>query len=208
MVSFYEKLLSIKGIGEKKAKELINAKINTMEKLILYANNSDLPIEAKVFILYKPENKIKYNIATEIIKTLSKYLNDFTIAGSYRRKKQIISDIDVITFDNIQSVINKLKPLNPIIYKQGEEKTSLLIKYSNKFYKLDIMKTTKKEYPFFLLYLTGSKEFNIQMRHIAKLKGYLLNQKGLYKNNKKINLKSEEEIFKYLNMSYLAPEKR
>ncbi len=85
---------------------------------------------------------------------------------------------------------------------------------NDKYFQVDFMKTTKEEYVFMLLYITGSKEFNIKMRAIAKNKGYLLNQKGLFKvNNNKVDnnsviVKNEKEIFDILEMEYLLPRKR
>ena len=59
-----------------------------------------------------------------------------------------------------------------------------------------------------LLYSTGSKQFNINLRTKAKKLGYKLNQEGLFKNNKKINVRGEKGIFKKLKVPYLPPEKR
>ena len=60
----------------------------------------------------------------------------------------------------------------------------------------------------FLLYATGSKQFNKNMRGIAKSKGFKLNQHGLYKGSKKIICKTEEDIFEHLGMQYLEPHQR
>ena len=63
-------------------------------------------------------------------------------------------------------------------------------------------------FPYDLLYFTGSQQLNMEMRLVAKEKGMLLNQKGLFKNNKIIPVKSEKEIFEQLGMMYLKPEER
>ena len=62
--------------------------------------------------------------------------------------------------------------------------------------------------PFFLLYFGSGENFSRKIRKYAKDKGYKLNETGLYKNNKKINLKSEKEIFDYLKIPYVKPENR
>jgi DNA polymerase (family 10) len=48
----------------------------------------------------------------------------------------------------------------------------------------------------------------MEMRHLAKEKGMMLNQKGLYKNGVLIPAKNEREIFRKLGMEYLPPEER
>lgn len=79
-------------------------------------------------------------------------------------------------------------------------------------FKADIFLTTPAEYELALLYATGSGIFNIRMRYIAKKKGYLLNQHGLYKvQGKKLvdtGIKTQKEIFEALNMKYREPNRR
>jgi DNA polymerase/3'-5' exonuclease PolX len=65
-----------------------------------------------------------------------------------------------------------------------------------------------------LLYFTGSGEFNKNMRTFALKKGYTLNEYGIYKLNQdktkgaKINVKTEEDVFKLLGMPYIEPNAR
>ena len=72
------------------------------------------------------------------------------------------------------------------------------------------------------MYFTGSRNFNKNLRERLKNIGYLLNQYGLYKKKLKtyksgekggiqyirVNVKSENDIFKYAKMKYISPEKR
>jgi len=74
--------------------------------------------------------------------------------------------------------------------------------------KMDIFITPPKEYMYMLLFATGSGTFNIRMRSNAKHKGYLLNQRGLFKNGVRQNIKTEHQLFKFLNMKWLEPENR
>jgi DNA polymerase/3'-5' exonuclease PolX len=64
-----------------------------------------------------------------------------------------------------------------------------------------------------LLYATGSKQFNIRMRGIAKRMGYVLNQYGLYKlpinpNSTPLPVNSEKDFFKILEIPYIPPPNR
>jgi DNA polymerase beta len=77
-------------------------------------------------------------------------------------------------------------------------------------FRLDIEFLPKEEIPYGLLYFTGSKDFNKEIRQHAKNKGYTLNQHGL-KNNMTgdyIKANSEEDIFNFLEVQYLQPNKR
>jgi len=82
-------------------------------------------------------------------------------------------------------------------------------KSTKKIYKIDAFRTTKEDSIPMLLYSTGSKEFNVSMRSKAKKLGYLLNQKGLFKDGEKVpNLKTEKDYFDILQMEYKEPKFR
>lgn len=74
--------------------------------------------------------------------------------------------------------------------------------------RLDILVTSIEEYPFALLYFTGSQALNIILRQVAIDKSLRLNEYSLTKNKKEIKLKTEEEIFNYLGYKYIDPENR
>jgi DNA polymerase/3'-5' exonuclease PolX len=80
------------------------------------------------------------------------------------------------------------------------------------------MYTTPQEYPFAILYFTGSKDFNLMMRQVANDKGYTLNEYNIekYSSDKKNRVKNiidpegekikvEKDIFEFLEMEYREP---
>ena len=97
---------------------------------------------------------------------------------------------------------------------KGTKKYNGMCKLSNytHYRRIDIMITTPEEYPFAILYFTGSKEFNTSMRQHALEKGYSMNEYSL----KDINTKqivdhiftTEQDIFDYLDYSYVKPQLR
>jgi DNA polymerase/3'-5' exonuclease PolX len=94
---------------------------------------------------------------------------------------------------------------NVSFIKKESEKT----KINNRTYvKIDFFRFTKKDYVFQLNYLTGSKKFNILMRKQAQKLGYLLNQKGLFKDGADVPVKNERELFSLLGMKFATPEQR
>lgn len=157
-----------------------------------------------------------------------------TVCGSYRRGKNNSGDIDtLITHPKIKtdkdlenSDINILKvfvkQLEAIGYltdhlaESGKTKYMGLGLYSNKYKiarRIDIRFVPYNSYGAAILYFTGSKDFNTNMRKHAINKGFKLNEYGLYKkldskNLKQIECSNEEDIFKALDYPYVKPTDR
>jgi DNA polymerase/3'-5' exonuclease PolX len=78
--------------------------------------------------------------------------------------------------------------------------------------RIDIMYTKPEEYPFAILYFTGSADFNVKMRNELVERGYTLNEYGVQYIDKKKEMnetfKTEKDIFKYFGYSYVEPENR
>lgn len=162
--------------------------------------------------------------------TKTKKLYTHAIVGSFRRKAKFSRDIDLMVVSDtpiismIYEKINKTKGIDFKVYANGPDKVAGIliidckktnidcdtIKKNKVMVKMDIFQCNKKEYPFMLLYSTGSKNFNLTMRAHAKRLGMLLNQRGLFKDGKLIsgNVKTEQEIFHLLDMEYVSPEMR
>lgn len=205
-------LLSITGIGPQLAKKLanlINLEGDIFEQLLNHSIYDDLPVASKAFLKYRPIQKVSREFFTDLAKKV-------LIAGSFRREQPTINDLDILT-DNYEKIADLFeKP-----YAQGEE----VIRTYYAFYKPpfkeqknDNSESEKvyiavdifiyKDLAPYLLYATGSKQFNVIMRGIAKKKGYILNQNGLFQGSEKIKTETEEDIFKILGMNYLEPKKR
>ena len=78
--------------------------------------------------------------------------------------------------------------------------------------RIDIMYTKPEEYPFAILYFTGSGDFNVRMREDALKQGYTMNEYSIKytETKKKVNkiFNEESEIFEFLGYKYLNPEDR
>ena len=147
--------------------------------------------------------------------------------GGYRLGKKVGKDIDlIITKDNFQSKdldkseeeINKIltilerSDIITYVIEKGKVKLTLLIKVKSYPYQvhLDLRLAPKDLLPYFSLYFGSGEFFSRKIRQIAKDKGYKLNEYGLtdLKTNKKIILKSEKDIFKFLGVDYVTPINR
>jgi DNA polymerase (family X) len=224
-------LMDISGFGVATLKKLHDElSINNKEELIKYIELGKLDkikgfrkkkIEAikRSLKLLKIEKRIP-------LKDAEKIANDFIlkvvkipkvelalVAGSIRRKKMSIGDIDIVivaSYKNRKSIVAQLIKLSPIkkVLAKGQTKVSALLKYKN--VQIDIRLVQNHELGAAMVYATGSKEHNIKLRIRAKTKGYKMNEYGIFEiaSNKRVAGNTEESIYDFLNLKYIPPERR
>lgn len=220
-----DELQSFIGIGRKLANDLIKMGVSKLADLKKPKYYDMLPLAAQIDIKYRPIRPIPRHMIVyfeDVLKIIKSIRFPFVIVGSYRRGKPSSSDIDVLVREDfvgdantlINSINNDVKQFITIYppYAIGPQKISTIVRL-HKYrvnVKVDFFISPKEELPFAILYSTGSKEFNIKMRQLAKKKGYLLNQKGIFKSGKLVDstFKREQDIFKFLGMKYLSPDQR
>jgi DNA polymerase (family 10) len=151
------------------------------------------------------------DIAEEIKNKLKKLkqVNKIEVAGSLRRKKETIGDIDIlITSKNPGKVIDYFSNLDNVeqVLAQGPTKASVRLEGMQ----VDLRVLQEKSYGAALLYFTGSKQHNISLRKIAIKKRMKLSEYGIFnkKTNKLLAGKTEEECYKKLGLRYIEPEIR
>ena len=226
-------LADVYGIGPKKAKELVDKGITTIEKL--RENQQLLNDIQKVGLTYY-EDVLKRIPRSEIEEYEAVFDNNFKkgintppksrfeIVGSYRRGAQSSGDIDVIiTSENPKVFVNFIDELikQKIILEilsRGPTKCLVIAKIpsSDSARRVDFLYTSLNEFPFAILYFTGSKIFNTVMRNQALKMGLTMNEHALYtlhegkKKGDKVEwlFKDEKDIFDYLNMEYKTPVER
>ena len=218
-------MMSIPGVGAKRAKLFYDSGIKDIKELEKAARNHKLQklpsfkqrAEEKILegiksmgIEERLPRKEAEKIASKILQELEaiKEIKKTEIAGSLRRKKESIRDFDfVILTDNPEKVIEKITKMSFVkdIIAKGKEKLTIITKQDRQ---ADFRFFNKEEYGAGLLYFTGDKGHNIWLRTIAIKKGLKLNEYGLFKNEKRIAGKTEEEIYDKLGLQYISPEKR
>lgn len=233
----YEDLITIFGIGDKLANKLINDyKLKSVKQLQTLVANGDVEVPDQVKIGLKYFGKVKNQIPRSEITQIREFIFDilekldtnlvFDICGSFRRKNLTSNDIDLLVtsyelnesnFESKSNII--MKKITDELYKYKFIVESLTQETGNKFMglakyldnpirRLDIRLIPLESFFTAYLYFTGSYEFNERMRGIAKRQGYKLNEYGLYKDNKKIQIYSEQDVFDILGMKYLSPNER
>jgi DNA polymerase (family 10) len=157
---------------------------------------------------------------------LAPFATKLEIAGSIRRKKSDPRDVDIVLIPKGKNMKGAI-----IFYASAHEKGKIgqgenLASYNVDGVEVDIYFATSKNWGAMLLYLTGPQKYNIGLRMVAKKKGLLLNQYGLWKvitrcvlgkkgeelpvDNVKILVasKTEEDIYRALGKEWKAPELR
>ncbi|MGB3480507.1 MAG: DNA polymerase/3'-5' exonuclease PolX [bacterium] len=153
---------------------------------------------------------VAQNVAREIIEYLKKstQIKDISSAGSLRRWKETIGDIDILTTGKNGAEIIKIFtkfPKTERVLAAGETKSSIIVKGG---IQVDLRIVKPKSYGAALQYFTGSKAHNIKLRNIAKSKGLKLSEYGVFKGKKMVAGKTEKEVYKILGLSYVLPELR
>ncbi|QSZ67759.1 DNA polymerase/3'-5' exonuclease PolX [Methanofollis aquaemaris] len=128
------------------------------------------------------------------------------VAGSLRRGRSTIGDIDIVTLAPVRETAHSLARVADEVIDAGEKKISIRISGR----RADVRFAAPKDLGAMLLYLTGSKAFNIRLREVARIPGMRLNEYGLtdHKTGELRQFRTEDEVFAALGMSPVPPELR
>src|SRR5439155_939787 len=142
------------------------------------------------------------------------------IAGSYRRRKEVVHDLDLLVATKEPEVITKFFVAHPLVESviaQGPTKSSVRLRSG---VQCDLRVVTTAEYPFALAYFTGNKEHNIEMRSRALQRGWTLNEYRLApvpvepkakkkKSPRKIaSIRDEADLYRAVDLDFIPPELR
>jgi len=146
-------------------------------------------------------------IANEVIKRLSPYCKKIEVAGSIRRRKPQVNDIDLVL------IPNDLWNLHPELMKLGQLKMSgkKIMRVMIGSTQVDIYVANEETWATLLLIRTGSAENNIRLCSLAKRKGWHLaaSGDGLFdETGKRIAGDTEESIYTALGQTYQQPWER
>jgi DNA polymerase (family 10) len=142
------------------------------------------------------------------------------IAGSYRRRKEIVHDLDLLVATKEPDAVTNFfvsHPLVESVIAQGPTKSSVRLRSG---VQCDLRVVTTAEYPFALAYFTGNKEHNIEMRSRALQRGWTLNEYRLAlvpvdtKTKKKQtpskipSVRNEADLYRAIDLDFIPPELR
>jgi DNA polymerase/3'-5' exonuclease PolX len=227
---------NIYGVGPAKATELTNQGFRSIQELrdASKQNPKLLNNKQQVGLKYYEEllQRIPREEMVEHQDILRHYITrnvpfNMEIVGSFRRCAVNSGDIDVliqvpktmtptIIKDHLARMVKEMKEAGYIeeILAIGEHKCMAICRrdHSSVARRLDLLMTPEDEYAYSILYFTGSDRFNVAFRQHALEKGYTLNEHTLtpIKTDSKPvpSMKTEEDIFQFLGLRYVAPSER
>jgi len=228
-------MVEIPGLGPKRANKLFNeleiSDISDLKKALKNGEVREIrgfgkKIEEKLLKALNEYKEYKDLIlldeaerkAEEIINQINKnknekIINELKLAGSLRRKTELIGDIDILVLTNFPDKAGELitnLDFSDVIIDKGSKKLSI---YTKEKIRVDFrFVSPENKFPA-LQYFTGSKEHNVKIRQIAKDNNYKLNEYGLFKIKdngefNRINIESEKELYNQLGLDLIIPELR
>ncbi len=157
-------------------------------------------------------------LAEDIIDKLKrvKEIDRIVYAGSLRRMKETIGDIDLLATikpsfvkspEAKKKVMDAFVNLNGVIKVWDYGLTKSSVRFNNKI-DVDLRVVDDYEFGSALQYFTGSKEHNIRTRKLAMEKKLKLNEYGVFRGQKLIAGKTEKDVYQSIGLPYLEPELR
>jgi DNA polymerase (family 10) len=219
--------LKIPGMGPKHAKlvhdELGVKSIGELKKAAEAGKLRELPglgekVEQNILQGIQQVQKFKerfslafiYPRAQNIVEELKKVkeVKQITLGGSLRRMKETIGDVDIlVSSDKPKPVMGAFinLPQRTKVLSEGSTKASIMTKDG---FQVDIRVVKPVSFGAAQHYFTGSKAHNIRIRSLGIDKGLKVNEYGVFKGQKNIAGKTEEEVFKSVGLPYIPPEIR
>ena len=225
-------LLRVPGVGPATARTIYDhLKITTIEELEEAAMDhrlQQLPkIQAKteenilrsIAALKQRTGRSLLHEARAAATTMAEYLRAETgvaqlaIAGSLRRYKETIGDVDIVVAGDDAGPIFEIFTRAPSVERvlaRGDTKCSVIV---DRGLQIDLRVVPARSFGAALLYFTGSKEHNVRLRGLALRRKLLLNEYGLYRvgaeaRGQEIASLTEEEVYAGLEMDFIPPELR
>jgi DNA polymerase (family 10) len=188
---------TLPGMGKKSAEKILESieKINERGQKFSFKEARDEANDLIKHIQNKPElfEKINY-------------------AGSLRRAKIIVGDIDIICSSNKPELLKKHFHTYPEISQLIAEGPTKISVYLKSGVQLDFRVVKPDEFGAALQYFTGSKAHNVKLRTIAKNLGYKISEYGIFKlengSQIKVGGQDENDIYKTLGLPFIEPEIR
>jgi DNA polymerase (family X) len=186
------KLKTLPGFTEKKEQDIF-------KQIEFFKRSKGRLIIGEVYPLVKQIEKRLQNIAG---------VKNAVAAGSIRRMKETIGDIDYLVAANDPNrVIDFFVKMPEVQEILGMGQAKAFVKLASGI-DADLLVVPEECWGSALQYFTGSKEHSVQLRKIAISKGLRLNEWGVFKGDKRIAGATEEEVYKTLGLQWIPPEMR
>ena len=220
-------LAKIPGLGPKRVKMLYEklgiknlkglaraARAGNIRKLHGFGTKTEENILAELDRQSSSEKRIKLNTAQQFAEPIIDFLKSIKgvkeaiVAGSYRRRKETIGDLDIlVAAANGTTIMNRFVAYEEVekIVSKGTTRATVIL---HSGIQVDLRVVPEKSYGAALQYFTGSKAHNITVRTLAIKKGLKMNEYGVFRGETFIAGRNEEEVYAQIGLPYIAPELR
>lgn len=220
-------LMQIEGLGPKRVKALYESlKIKSLDDLRRAARSGGIHNlkgfgkKTEQMILEHLEHfsgeeaRTKLIVAEDIAEPLVQYLSkgkgvkEVVVAGSYRRRKETVGDLDILVTARTDSPIMDLfADYDEVVEVVSKGKTRSTVRFRCGI-QVDLRVVPQASYGAALHYFTGSKAHNIAVRKLGANNGYKINEYGVFKGDKRVAGKTEGEVYKKAGLRFIPPELR
>ncbi|MRI83944.1 MAG: DNA polymerase/3'-5' exonuclease PolX [Nitratiruptor sp.] len=161
-----------------------------------------------------PERKphLKWSEANQIAQELVAYLKQvdplyIEVAGSFRRKKEVVGDLDILIVPGQQDPMAHFLAYPHIdeVLLTGPTRSSIILQGG---IQVDLRVVSEESFGSALQYFTGSKAHNIAIRRLAQEQGLKVNEYGVFEGERKVAGAREDEVYEALGLCYIEPELR
>ncbi len=228
-----EELLKVEGLGPKKIKILYQklgvknlkdlekaVKLHKIAPIFGFGEKTEKNIVQGLDFLKKNKGRFLLGeimpTVKEVIKRLRncEEIKEVSIAGSVRRQKETIGDIDILVVsENHKKTADYFVSMPEVekVWAQGLTKCS--VRFSAKGGSapggdIDLRMVPQKSFGSALQYFTGSKEHNIATRKIAIERGLKLSEYGVFRGEKYVAGRTEQDVYRAIGLLYIEPEMR
>jgi DNA polymerase (family X) len=220
-------LLRIPGLGPKRVK-LLHKKLKVksaadlaaalakgkIQKLKGFGPKMEEKMRAGLGAAQQTERRLLLHEAESQANALVGYLRaggaikQIEVAGSYRRRRETIGDLDIlVTCTDSAKVMDRFAKYGEVaaVISKGDTRSTVKLRGD---LQVDLRAVEPAAYGAALVYFTGSKAHNIELRGLAQDKKLKLNEYGLFQGTRRIAGKTEEEVYATLGLDWIPPELR
>ena len=227
------KMLNIAGLGPKRVQTIHNELgVVTLDELQEAAQTGQIrelhglgpKIEEKILEDLErqagEEERTRLDVAEELVAPLAAYLEEIdavqrvTVAGSYRRRKETVGDIDLLLISKegeATAAMDAFVAYEDVVevVSQGETRSTVRLRSG---LQVDVRVVPEESYGAALLYFTGSKAHNITLRNmalnVALDEGLKVNEYGVFRGEERVAGRTEQEVYDLFDLAYIPPELR
>lgn len=207
--TLYEEL-GISTLGELKQA----AESGQIQKLKGFGEKTERNILEELTSRGTQEKRLKYIVADEIARSILHYLKNSRdvrlaiVAGSYRRKKETVGDLDILVIcvnqEKVMDYFTHLEDVRTIVSK-GTTRSTVILRSG---LQVDLRAVPEVSYGAALHYFTGSRQHSIAIRRLGQERGLKINEYGVFHGDDRIAGLTEDEIFHSVGLPYIEPELR